>query len=97
MELARQGSTVDITAFPVEQGEDAYSAAEALERYLASGAPTDRVTISGRVATVYPPATATPDDLLFAADKALYRAKCLGRNRIVTSEVQWNEAAAQSA
>jgi beta-aspartyl-dipeptidase (metallo-type) len=46
LDLARQGSTVDITAFPVEEGEDAYPAAEALERYLASGAPADRVTDS---------------------------------------------------
>jgi beta-aspartyl-dipeptidase (metallo-type) len=46
VELARQGATVDITAFPVEEGEDAYSADEALERYLAAGAPADRVTIS---------------------------------------------------
>jgi len=46
LDLARQGSTVDITAFPVAEGEDAYPAAEALERYLASGAPADRVTIS---------------------------------------------------
>jgi beta-aspartyl-dipeptidase (metallo-type) len=46
LELARQGSTVDITAFPVEEGEDAYPAAEALERYLAASAPADRVTIS---------------------------------------------------
>lgn len=44
--LARRGSTVDITAFPVEEGEDAWPAAEALERYLASGAPPDRVTVS---------------------------------------------------
>ena len=46
LDLALQGSTVDITAFPVEEGEDAYCAAEALERYLASGAPADRVTVS---------------------------------------------------
>lgn len=46
LDLARQGSTVDITAFPVEEGEDAYPAAEALARYLAAGAPADRVTIS---------------------------------------------------
>jgi beta-aspartyl-dipeptidase (metallo-type) len=46
IELARSGCTVDITAFPVEEGEDAYSAAEALQRYLASGAPSERVTIS---------------------------------------------------
>ncbi|HET9445245.1 MAG TPA: beta-aspartyl-peptidase [Steroidobacteraceae bacterium] len=46
LDLAREGSTVDITAFPVEEGEDAYPAAEALERCLASGAPADRVTVS---------------------------------------------------
>jgi beta-aspartyl-dipeptidase (metallo-type) len=46
IELARQGSTVDITAFPIEEGDDAYPAAEALERYFASGAPADRVTVS---------------------------------------------------
>ena len=46
VELARSGCTVDITAFPVEEGEDAWSAADALSRYLASGAPPDRVTVS---------------------------------------------------
>jgi beta-aspartyl-dipeptidase (metallo-type) len=46
VELARLGCTVDITAFPVTPDEDAYPAAEALERYLAAGAPADRVTIS---------------------------------------------------
>jgi beta-aspartyl-dipeptidase (metallo-type) len=46
LDLARQGSTVDITAFPVAADEDAYAAADALERYLAAGAPADRVTIS---------------------------------------------------
>lgn len=44
--LARRGCTVDITAFPVEDGEDAWSAAEAWERYRASGAPAERLTIS---------------------------------------------------
>ena len=46
VELARGGSTVDITAFPVEEGEDAWSADDALLRYLDSGAPANRVTIS---------------------------------------------------
>src|SRR4030095_12064969 len=46
LDLARQGCTVDITAFPVEEGEDAHPAAEALERYHAASAPADRVTIS---------------------------------------------------
>ena len=44
--LARRGCTIDITAFPVEEGEDAWSAAEALTRYLESGLPVDRVTVS---------------------------------------------------
>lgn len=46
IELAKRGSTVDITAFPVAADEDAWPAAEALQRYLASGAPADKVTIS---------------------------------------------------
>jgi len=44
--LARAGCTVDLTAFPVADGEDAYSAAEGLVRYAASGAPPERVTVS---------------------------------------------------
>ena len=46
VELAKSGCTVDLTAFPVKEGEDAYSAAEALQRYLASGAPSERITVS---------------------------------------------------
>lgn len=46
VELARLGCTVDLTAFPVEEGEDAWSAGEGLLRYLASGAPKERVTVS---------------------------------------------------
>ena len=44
--LARRGCHVDITAFPVEEGEDAWPADEALVRYLDSGAPPERVSIS---------------------------------------------------
>jgi beta-aspartyl-dipeptidase (metallo-type) len=46
LELARAGCHVDITAFPVERDEDAWPAADALRRYLASGAPAQHVTIS---------------------------------------------------
>lgn len=46
LELARRGSTVDITAFPVDDDADAWSAELALTRYLDSGAPKDRITIS---------------------------------------------------
>ena len=46
LELAKRGCHVDITAFPVEEGEDAWPADEALIRYLDSGAPPQRVSIS---------------------------------------------------
>ncbi|MFZ5634956.1 MAG: beta-aspartyl-peptidase [Pseudomonadota bacterium] len=46
LQLARRGCTVDVTAFPVEDGEDAWSAADAWERYRAAGAPPERITIS---------------------------------------------------
>ncbi len=46
LDIARRGCSIDITAFPVEDGEDAWSAADALLRYLDSGAPSERVTIS---------------------------------------------------
>ena len=52
---------------------------------------SDRLTISGGVATIVPPASISPDELLRSADTALYRAKCLGRNRIqsaVTDEAK---------
>ena len=44
--LAVHGCTIDLTAFPVEEGEDAWSAADALLRYLDSDAPAERVTVS---------------------------------------------------
>ncbi len=46
IELAGNGSTVDITAFPIAEEEDAWPADVALLKYLESGAPADRVTIS---------------------------------------------------
>ncbi len=52
----------------------------------------DRVTISGGVATVPPGTLASADDLLRAADKALYRAKCQGRNRIAAGKLVAEEA-----
>lgn len=44
--LAGRGCTIDITAFPVAAGEDAWSAAAALNRYLDADLPPDRVTVS---------------------------------------------------
>jgi len=46
VDLARLGCTVDVTAFPVEDGEDAWSAADAVERFFAAGVPRERLTVS---------------------------------------------------
>ncbi|HEU5040628.1 MAG TPA: beta-aspartyl-peptidase [Gemmatimonadales bacterium] len=46
LEVAGRGCTVDITAFPVAEGEDAWSAEDAVARYLDAGFPPDRVTVS---------------------------------------------------
>ena len=50
--------------------------------------PSCLATISGGVATIMPGVQATPAELLHAADKALYRAKCLGRNQIASAAVE---------
>ena len=46
LDLVRRGCTIDVTAFPVDEGEDAWSAADAVRRYLDSGLPPDRLTVS---------------------------------------------------
>ncbi len=46
LELASKGCTVDVTAFPVAEDEDAWSAEAALVRYFDAGAPPDKLTIS---------------------------------------------------
>lgn len=46
LELARHGTPIDITAFPVEDGEDAWTATDALLRALDAGIDPARVTIS---------------------------------------------------
>jgi len=44
--LAREGVTIDITAFPIGPDEDAWPADEALMRYLDAGSPPELVTVS---------------------------------------------------
>jgi len=46
LDLARAGSTIDLTAFPVGPDDDGYAAADGVRRYLASGAPPERITVS---------------------------------------------------
>jgi beta-aspartyl-dipeptidase (metallo-type) len=44
--LAQRGCTIDLTAFPVAEGENAWTAADGLVRYLDAGLPPSRITIS---------------------------------------------------
>src|SRR5687767_1106242 len=44
--LAERGCTVDLTAFPVGEDEDGWSAEAGLTRYLSAGLPPARVTVS---------------------------------------------------
>jgi beta-aspartyl-dipeptidase (metallo-type) len=44
--LAKEGCFIDITAFPVAEDEDAWSAPAALTRYMEAGLPPGRVTMS---------------------------------------------------
>jgi beta-aspartyl-dipeptidase (metallo-type) len=46
LELADRGVTIDITAFAVSAGEDAWPAPDALLRYLDGDYPAERVTVS---------------------------------------------------
>lgn len=46
LDLARRGVPIDVTAFPVDDGEDAYGAPDAIARYLASDAPRHLLTCS---------------------------------------------------
>jgi beta-aspartyl-dipeptidase (metallo-type) len=46
MALTERGCSVDITAFPVGEGEDAWTADKALVRYLDAGLDPSRVTVS---------------------------------------------------
>ena len=45
-ELSRRQVAIDVTAFPVEEGEDAWSAADAWEQFHQGGCPASMLTIS---------------------------------------------------
>ena len=46
LEIADRGCTVDVTAYPVREGDEGWSAEEAIARYLDSGLPPERITVS---------------------------------------------------
>ncbi len=93
--VARYGGEEFAVVLPGVDARRAALYAERLRRRIwrqaipyAAAHSTGRVTISGGVATVAPPMIATAEELLRAADKALYRAKCLGRNQIASAPVE---------
>lgn len=96
--VARYGGEEFAIILPGVDGRRAALYAERLRRRIwqlaipnSTSGRADRLTISGGVATLLPGSGASADDLLRAADKALYRAKCLGRNRIATAGVEAQE------
>ncbi len=44
--MTKRGVTVDVTAFPVEEGEDAWSAEDAVERFVRADLSPHRLTVS---------------------------------------------------
>ena len=93
--VARYGGEEFAVVLPGVDGKRAGLYAERLRRRIwrlaipyGASQVSDRMTISGGVATVAPPNAVAPEDLLRAADQALYRAKCLGRNRIAIASVE---------
>jgi two-component system cell cycle response regulator len=92
--LARYGGEEFVVVLPRTGTVEAAGVAERLRqavadlslRKLATLAP-DRMTISLGVAT-YPTHAITAEDLIRAADEALYQAKSRGRNRIVCTTIE---------
>jgi diguanylate cyclase (GGDEF)-like protein len=93
--VARYGGEEFAVVLPGVDGRRASLYAERLRRRIwrlsipyGASQLTDRVTISGGVATIAANRSASADQVLLVADRALYRAKCLGKNRIVAEAVE---------
>lgn len=96
--VARYGGEEFAVVLPDVDARRAALYAERLRRRIwrlaipyGTSSSADRVTISGGVATITPRMKASAEQLLRSADKALYRAKCLGRNQIASAAVETEE------
>lgn len=88
--IARYGGEEFVVIMPQTDLDGAMSEAERLREQIAGhhyqGVPPDRrVTVSLGVASLDFDGMASGDDLLHAADKALYEAKNSGKNRVVAA------------
>jgi diguanylate cyclase (GGDEF)-like protein len=88
--LARYGGEEFVALLTHTGIEGATAVAEALRASVdrlhlehACSAVSDHVTVSVGVASAIPDRNSTPDDLVSAADQALYEAKHQGRNRVI--------------
>jgi len=93
--VARYGGEEFVVVLPGVDGRRAALYAERLRRRIwrlnipyGAAQTTDRVTISAGVATVAAQRVALPDQVLLIADRALYRAKRLGKNRVIALPVE---------
>jgi diguanylate cyclase (GGDEF)-like protein len=86
--VCRYGGEEFALLLPQTSGENAYEVADKLRRtaeaYHFPGVPRP-VTISAGVAA-YPACGKTRDEVVSAADAALYHAKLSGRNRVISAE-----------
>jgi diguanylate cyclase (GGDEF)-like protein len=80
--LARFGGEEFALVLPGTSLDQAMARAEAIRQAFDDGTQP-AWTISAGVATMVPNTTERPDDLLRAADMALYAAKRAGRNRVL--------------
>ena len=99
--VARYGGEEFAVVLPGVDAKRAGLYAERLRRRIwrlaipfATSTTSDRMTISGGVATIEASMTVTPEELLRSADSALYRAKCLGRNRMQVAVMGESKAVA---
>jgi diguanylate cyclase (GGDEF)-like protein len=93
--VARYGGEEFAVVLPGIDGRRAALYAERLRRRVwclnipyGASQSGDRVTISAGVATAEQGQIATADQLMLSADRALYRAKCRGKNRIITASIE---------
>jgi diguanylate cyclase (GGDEF)-like protein/PAS domain S-box-containing protein len=90
--VARYGGEEFTILLPMTDSEKAFIIAEKIQRDINSlkvphkkSEVSDVVTLSFGIATLFPQTSKSPNDLVELADKALYRAKHEGRNKVIIS------------